>query len=188
MNVREKVKKNKKSGAVLASGLISLSVLGLHGLRDTIASTSTMPISVRLIKAIELTLSTSLSFGTLAMTAERGGYARLDPSLNRLIIDDNSSLAMAGGTPTVGRFTLKGASFPITVSVESTAVQLTNGIETVTVSQFNLLTAEAGGKVTITPDVGQNTITIPLGASLITRPGQSEGTYVGSTRIFANFQ
>ncbi|MCB1532180.1 MAG: DUF4402 domain-containing protein [Alphaproteobacteria bacterium] len=180
--------KKEKSHNLLKTGLISLSCFGLHALRGVIASTATLPITVRLVRAIELTVSTSLSFGTLAMTLDRAGQARIDTSLNQLVIDNNSSLALAGGTPRVGRFTVKGAAFPVTVSIEDTAVKLTNGVTAVTVNNFNILTANGGNKITITPQIGQNSFTVPVGASLVTKPGQLTGTYVGSTRIFANFQ
>lgn len=178
----------KLSKAAVKVGLISLSCLCVCALRAVVASTATLPISVRLVRAIELTVSTALSFGTLAMTLDRGGEARMDTTLNRLVIDDNSSLVLAGGTPQLGRFVVKGSTLPVTVSVENTVVKLTNGVATVTVDNFNLLTANGGAKVTITPLAGQNTFTVPVGASLVTKPGQAEGSYVGATRIFANFQ
>lgn len=173
---------------LVTTALVSLSCFTLQALRGVIASTATLPITVRLIRAIEITVATSLDFGTLAMTVDRAGSATIDPSLNRLVIDDNSSLALAGGTPQVGRFTVRGSAFPVTVSVEDTSVKLTNGIETVTVNSFNLMTVNGGSQVTVTPQAGQNSFTIPVGASINTKAGQLDGTYVGSTRIFANFQ
>ncbi len=184
---RTQSKKNI-SKPLVTSALISLSCFTLQALRGVIASTATLPISVRLVRAIEITLETSLDFGTLAMTLDRAGAARMDTSLNQLIIDDNSSLALAGGTPQVGRFTIKGSAFPVTVSVEETSVKLTNGVETLTINSFNLMTANGGSQVTVTPIAGQNSFTVPVGASLVTKTGQLDGTYVGSTRIFANFQ
>ena len=186
-------KRNKRQGKeykkpLMTTALVSLSFFTLQALRGVIASTSTLPISVRLIRAVEITLESSLDFGTLAMTLDRAGTARMDTSLNRLIIDNNSSLALAGGTPQVGRFTVSGSTFPVTVSIEDTSVQLTNGIESLTVNGFNLMTVNGGTQVTVTPQIGQNSFTIPVGASLNAKPGQLDGTYVGSTRIFANFQ
>jgi len=180
--------KSKSAKRLAISAVVSLSCFTLHALRDVVASTATLPITVRLIRAIEITLDTALDFGTLAMTLDRAGTARIDTSLNRLVIDNNSSLALSGGTPQVGRFKIKGSVFPVTVSVEETSVRLTNGVDTLTVNSFNLLTGNGGTQVTVTPQVGQNSFTIPVGASLSTKPGQLDGTYVGATRIFANFQ
>ena len=187
------LKKRQKEGSkfkkpLVTSALISLSCFTLQALRGVVASTGTLPISVRLIRAVEITLATSLDFGTLAMTMDRAGTARMDTSLNRLIIDGSSSLALAGGTPQVGRFTVRGTAFPVTVSVEDTSVKLTNGVETLTVSSFNLMTNNGGTRVTVTPQIGENSFTVPVGASLTAKAGQLDGTYVGSTRIFANFQ
>ena len=186
----QKHKKDGKSYArpLVTSALGSLSCFTLQGQRDVIASTGTLPISVRLIRAVEITLATSLDFGTLAMTLDRAGTARMDTSLNRLIIDNNSSLALAGGTPQVGRFTISGSAFPVTISIEDTSVQLTNGVESLTVNGFNLMTDNGGSQITVTPQAGQNSFTIPVGASILAKPGQLDGTYVGTTRIFANFQ
>lgn len=183
---QDRSKNNAKSLAVTA--LVSLSCFTLQALRGVIASTATLPISVRLIRAIEITLESSLDFGTMAMTLDRAGTARMDTSLNRLIIDDSSSLSLSGGTPHVGRFTIKGSAYPVTVSVEDTVVKLTNGVDTLTINSFNLMTVNGGSQVTITPQIGENSFTVPVGASVFAKPGQLQGTYVGATRIFANFQ
>lgn len=187
--LRKSEKKNRDIvKPLVASALVSLSCFTAQALRTAVASTATLPITVRLIRAIEITLDTSLDFGTLAMTLDRAGTARMDTSLNRLVIDNNSSLSLSGGTPQVGRFTIKGSAFPVTVSVEETSVQLTNGVDTLTVNSFNLMTVDGGARITVTPQAGQNSFTVPVGASLIAKPGQLDGTYVGTTRIFANFQ
>ena len=188
MSKKPKNIKKKIAKPLIGTALVSLSCLSIESLKEVIASTATLPISVRLLRAVEITLNTSMDFGTLAMTLDRGGTARIDPNLNRLIIDDNSSLALAGGVPRVGRFTVRGTPYPISVSVEDTSVRLTNGLQTLTVNNFNILTNDAGAQVTITPQAGENTFTVPIGATLNTKSGQLDGTYVGTTRIFANFQ
>lgn len=185
---RHKKRKNKIKKPLVTTALISLSCFTLQALRGVIASTGTLPISVRLVRAVEITLATSLDFGTLAMTLDRAGSARMDTTLNRLIIDDNSSLALAGGTPQVGRFTVRGTYFPVTISIEDTSVKLTNGVETLTVNSFNLMSNNGGTHITITPQIGESSFTVPVGASLTAKAGQLDGTYVGTTRIFANFQ
>ncbi len=169
-------------------GLVSLGMFSVMALRSAVAGTGTLPIVVRLVKAIEVTVATSLDFGTLAMSPDEAGRARMDPSLNRLLIDDNNSLSLAGGVPKVGRLLIKGSSFPVTISIEDTSVQLTNGIGSVTVHNFNFKTANGGARVTMTPQLNASSFTVPVGATLLTKPEQAEGTYVGTTRIFANFQ
>ncbi|MCB1721151.1 MAG: DUF4402 domain-containing protein [Alphaproteobacteria bacterium] len=169
-------------------GLVTLSMFSALALRSVIASTATLPIIVRLVKAIEVTVATSLDFGTLVMDPEEAGRAAINPSLNRLILDNENSLSLAGGTPKVGRLRIKGSAFPVSISIEDTSVHLTNGLTDVTVNNFNFVSADGGTRVTITPQAGQVSFTVPVGATLHTKPGQSEGTYVGTTRIFANFQ
>lgn len=178
----------KFSKAIAASGMVSLSLFTSMALKTVAAATATMPIIVRVINAVEVTIATSLDFGTLAMAPERAGSALIDPSLNRLVLDNNNSLSLAGGAPKVGRLVIRGATLPVAISIEDTAVQLTNGVTNVTVNNFNFVSANGGPKVTITPQAGSSTFTIPVGATLITKAGQASGTYSGTTRVFANFQ
>lgn len=187
------MQKEGKTGAKMKknlakAGLVSLSMLGAVALKTAVASTATLPIMVRLIKAIEVTVATSLDFGTLAMAPDEAGRAYMDPALNRLVLDDRNALNLAGGVPKVGRLVVRGAAFPVAISIEDTNVQLTNGITSVTVNDFNFVSADGGTRVTITPQTDQPSFTVPVGATLLTKPGQAEGTYVGSTRVFANFQ
>jgi len=174
--------------AVATGGLVTLTMFSAIAMRYALASTATLPIIVRLVKAIEVTVATSLDFGTLAMAPELAGRAKMDPSLNRLILDDSNALSIAGGVPKVGRLIVRGSSFPVSISIEDTSVQLTNGLTNVTVNNFNFVSADGGTRITVTPQANQASFTVPVGATLITKPGQAEGTYVGTTRIFANFQ
>lgn len=188
--MRKDSQKNQHSSLkkAAAGGLITLSMFSALAFRSVVASTATLPIIVRLVKAIELTVATSLDFGTLAMAPEEPGRAHMDPGLNRLVLDDRNALSLAGGTPKVGRLVVKGSAFPVSISVEETSVQLTNGVTAVTVNNFNFISSEGGTQVTVTPELNQASFTVPVGATLITKPGQADGTYVGTTRVFANFQ
>lgn len=183
-----KKQKNKRLKQAAAGGLVTLSMFGALAVRSVVASTATLPIMVRLIKAIEITVATSLNFGTLAMAPEEPGMAHMDPGQNRLILDDRNALSLAGGTPKVGRLRIRGSTFPVSISIEETSVKLTNGVTGVTVNDFNFLSADGGTRVTITPALDQPSFTVPVGATLVTKPGQADGTYVGTTRVFANFQ
>ena len=174
---------------VLLSGLLTLGCAGyIQNFKTAQAATASLPIVVRLIRAIEMTIGASLTFGTLAMTADQGGRASIHPSDNRFVIDEGGSLALAGGTPQAGRINVKGASFPVTISLEDTAVHLTNGLASVTVQDFNILTDNGGHRIDFTPALGQNSFTVPIGGTLVTKAQQPTGTYVGRTRIYINFQ
>lgn len=185
---KAKKKRSAFQRFALAS-MIPLSCLGaLHFFKVALAATSTLPIKARLIRAIEVTVSTSLNFGTLAMTQDRGGQARMDPGANRLVVDNNSSLSLAGGVPQAGRLIIKGAAHPISISIEDSVVNLTNGVTSVSVNDFNFIREGAGNKVTVTPSADDQVFTVAVGATLVTKPKQASGSYVGTTRIFANFQ
>lgn len=188
----KKVKKQDPSKIKVrlgASAAVVMAALAGYQAMHAVAATATLPIVVRLLRAIELTINTKLDFGSLAMTLDRAGQATMDPALNRLLIDDNSSLSLAGGKPTAGRLFLKGAELPVAISLEDTIVKLTNGTGTVEVGDFNLMSADGGTKITFTPTNTQTySFTVPIGATVKTRTGQLTGTYVGTTRIFASYQ
>ena len=188
MQKKGKTIRKKKKHGLAKTGLVTLSLYSAMALRSVFAGTATLPIMVRLVKAIEVTVATSLDFGTLAMAPDEAGRAYIDPALNRLVLDDRNALNLAGGVPKVGRLVVRGAAFPVSISIEDTNVQLTNGITNVTVNNFNFVSADGGTRVTITPQPSQPSFTVPVGATLLTKPGQAEGTYVGTTRVFANFQ
>lgn len=153
-----------------------------------IAATATLPIIAKLVRAVEITVNTSLDFGVLAFTADHVGQARVDPATNLLVTDAQNSLFRVGGRPQAGRVIIRGSEFPVQISMEQTAVQLTNGHNFVTVADFNFINNQVGSRVTITPDLSSNLISLPIGATLKTRIGQMSGSYVGSNRVFANYQ
>lgn len=168
------------AAAALVSGLAAW---------QAVAATADLRIIAKLIRAIDVTVNTALDFGTLAMTVDRAGHATMDPSVNRLLIGNNGSLSLAGGLPSVGRLRIKGAEFPVHISIEDASVKLTNGVNTVTVDNFNIQSAHGGAKMTFTPvDLQAYSLTVPVGATLKTQPGQASGTYTGVTRIFASYQ
>lgn len=173
-------------GVVFLSCLSGLFLYNYNRLR---AATATLPIYARLVKAVEITVGESLDFGTLAvMTSEKAGRVRMTPDGEALVMEGDGSFDVAGGTPRAGRLHIRGAAFPISLSIDRSVVNLSNGQSTVLVSNFNFMDENRGSHVTITPVAGQDTMTVAVGASLSTRPGQMMGTYVGSARIYANFQ
>lgn len=185
-----KTAKPQKSAKVRlgTATLVALSGFGAYHGVQAIAATATLPIIARLIRAVDLTINTTLDFGTLAMTVDRAGQATVDPALNHLFIDDNSSLSLAGGKPAAGRLQVRGVEYPVAISIAEQTVKLTNGTDSVLVDDFNLVTLNGGIKMTFTPTQGTASFTVPIGATINTRPGQVSGTYVGVNRIFASYQ
>lgn len=182
---REKGSKVKPVSAGAAVALVSLSSFSVM---KAVAATATLPIIAKFIRAIEVTVNTSLDFGTLAITNDVAGHATLDPLSSSLRIDGQGGLALAGGVPRAGRIQIKGAPMAVNVTVEDQNVQLTNGTTFLTINNFNFITANGGPQITVTPSGPGNSAILNVGASVNTRPGQLTGTYVGSNRIFANYQ
>lgn len=189
MMTKSKKSKGKTTKAAVATGaaavMVSLSSVSYF---KAMAATATLPILAKIIRAIEVTVNTSLDFGTLAITNDIAGLATLDPLSSELRVDGNGGLALAGGVPRAGRIQIKGATMPVNVSMETNNIQLTNGTTFLTINNFNFLTANGGAQVTVTPTGPGNAAVLSVGASINTRPGQLSGTYIGSNRVFANYQ
>jgi hypothetical protein len=182
--VQKPAMKKALAGAAAAT-MVSLSSMSVI---NAVAATATMPIIARVIRAIELTVNTSLDFGTLAVTAENAGAATLNPQTGQLTVLGEGGINPAGGAPRAGRIQLKGAPMPVQVSLETNNVQITNGTTFLTINGFNFDTAQGGPQVTVTPTGPGESAILTLGATINTRPRQLTGTYVGSNTIFANYQ
>lgn len=180
---KDKARKTLRNTAAVA--MVSLSSLTLY---KAVAATATLPILARVIRAIEVTVNTSLNFGTIAITDDVAAIATLNPQTNDLRVDGEGGLSVAGGVPKAGSLRIKGAPMPVLVSMETNNVQITNGTTFLTINNFNFNTASGGTQVTVTPTGPDNTAELTVGASINTRPRQLGGTYLGSSTIFANYQ
>lgn len=176
-------KKIARNGAAVV--MVSLSSVSLF---KAVAATATLPIVAKVIRAIEITINTSMDFGTIAVTDDVAAMATLDPATNALRLDGQGGLSSAGGVPRAGNLRIKGSSMPVRVSMASNNVQITNGSTFLTINNFNFNTASGGHQVTVTPTGPDNTVQLSVGASLNTRARQLTGTYIGSSTIFANYQ
>ena len=184
---RAKSGKTKRSAVTTgaAAAMVSLSSLAYI---QAMAATATIPILAKIIHAIEVTVNTSLDFGTLAVTEDVAGLATIDPASSQMKIDGKGGLALAGGVPRAGRIQIKGAAMPVQVSMETNNVHLTNGSTFLTINNFNFMTANGGMQITVTPTAAAVPVVMSVGATVNIRPGQLTGTYVGSNRVFANYQ
>lgn len=172
-------------GGTAAAAVVSLSSFAVI---HAVAATATLPIIARIIRAIEITVNTSLDFGTLAVTAEQAGAATLDPLSGQLTISGQGGVNLAGGVPRAGRIQIRGAAVPVQMSMETNNVQITNGTTFLTINAFNFETANGGPQITITPGGPADSAVVAIGATINTRPRQLTGTYVGSNTVFANYQ
>jgi hypothetical protein len=165
--------------------MVTLSSLSVF---RAVAATATLPILAKLVRAIEVTINTSLDFGTLAVTEDKAGAATLDPATGNLTVSSEGGLNLAGGVPRAGKIQIRGAPMPVEMSLETNSLRITNGTDHLTVNNFNFLTAQGGPDVTVTPDGLHNTAIVALGATITTRPRQLTGTYIGTNTVFANYQ
>ncbi|MGZ9097426.1 MAG: DUF4402 domain-containing protein [Micavibrio sp.] len=173
-----------KAGAAVV--LVSLSAFGLT---RAVAATATLPIIAQIVRAIKITVNTSLNFGTLAVTnATSPGTASIDPLTGKLTVDSKGGLAFSGGTPTAGRVIIKGAALPVNVTIASPTMQIHNGPESLTVENFKLINRTGGPRATVTPFGPGSSIAINVGASITSRPGQVDGVYTGTNTLYANYQ
>lgn len=179
----QKARKAMRNGAAVA--LVTLSSVSMF---RAVAATATLPIVAKIIRAVEITINTSLNFGTLAVTQDVASVGTIDPSTNDLRVNGEGGLSLAGGKPSAGSIRIRGANMPVRVSVATNNVQLTNGTTFLTINNFNFDTASGGHQVTVTPTGPDNSVLVSVGASINTRARQLSGTYVGSSTIFANYQ
>lgn len=182
---RKPVKTRKVIGGAAALAVVSLSSFAVI---HAVAATTTLPIIARIIRAIEITVNTSLDFGSLAVTADNAGAATLDPRNGQLTLSGQGGVNLAGGVPRAGRIRLRGAPIPVQISMETNNVQITNGTTFLTINAFNFETANGGPQITVTPGGPADSAIIAVGATINTRPRQLTGTYVGSNTVFANYQ
>ena len=174
--------------ACVAVAALAFFVLYAGLTRASASVSAVLPVKVSLLRAIDLNVQAELNFGTLVLTVDSEGRARLDPQSSQLFLDDFSGLAVAQGDPQVGLLELRGAGVPIVLSVEDETVTLTNGISTIDVTNFNLMTADGGTVVTLEPLNEFDPVLVPVGATLETSQGQMSGIYTGFTRVFASYQ
>lgn len=175
--------------AIKAGAAVVLVSLSAFGLTRAVAATATLPVIAQIVRAIKVTVNTSLNFGTLAVTnVTSPGTATIDPMTGKLSLDSKGGLAFSGGTPTAGRVTIKGVALPVNVTIASPTMQIYNGAESMTVENFKLINRTGGPRVTVTPFGPGSSIAINVGASITSRPGQVDGVYTGTNTLYANYQ
>lgn len=169
-----------------AAALVTLTCLAGA---SAVAATATLQIFAKVVRAIDVSATAALDFGTLAVTAAASGRMTLKPTTGEIVLDNNGGLSFAAGVPQAGRVRLKSiGDMPVDVSVAQKTVTLTNGTATLQVRDFNFQTDNGGPSATIVPELTASSVTFPVGATLVSKPQQVTGTYVGSNVIFANYQ
>lgn len=168
-----------------AAAMVTISSFSLY---KAVAATGTLSIMARIVRAIEITINTSLNFGTIGAPEDLAATATLDPYSGAVRIDTAGGVSIATGYPTAGQLRIRGSSHPVQVSFAHDQMQLTNGTAVMTVDNFNFNIDGGGTQATVTPTGINNSALLSVGARLNTRPQQVTGTYIGSNTIFANYQ
>lgn len=176
------------SRALKATSLTALVTLSSLSLYRAVAATATLPIIARIIRAIEVTVTASLDFGTLALTRSATAELKLEPETSQLRVDGTGAISSIGPQPKPGVIRIKGAPQSVIVSVETNNMFISNGNSFMTVNNFQLGSNQAGPTITVTPDAANSSILFPVGATLNARTGQVTGVYTGTNTIFANYQ
>lgn len=184
-----KGRKKAAAGRALKTGaaavLVTLSSVSVF---RAVAATATLPVLARIVRAIEITINTSLDFGTIALTEDVAAKAVIDPYTGNLKLDGEGGVNLAGGYPRAGNVRIKGAPIPVHVSLQTNNLRLTNGTTHLTVNDFNINTAKGGPEATITPTGPGHSIVLSIGATMNARAQQLTGTYTGVNTIFADYQ
>ncbi len=152
------------------------------------AETVVVPVVAKLVRAVEVSVNASLDFGDLAFAADQDGEARLDPASNMLVPEGKNNLQSVGGKPQAAQIVIRGAEYPVQLSMDQPSIRLSNGRDFVTVSDFHFINAQTGSRVTVMPDTQGGDIILPIGATLRTRVGQMSGSYVGVGSINADYE
>lgn len=176
------------SGPLARCALLVLLAAGCGGALQAYAATAILPVTARLVRAVEISVNASLDFGVLSFSPTQAGQARLDAATSALVNTGDGGLTSVSGKPQAGQIVIQGTEVPVQLSLEQSSVRLSNGHDFVVVSDFNFMNQGAGDRITINPDPQDRPITLPLGATLHTRVGQTSGTYVGVNRIYAHYE
>ena len=160
----------KKSVIALAAAAAVLSATSTAMAADGVGTAN-----ASVVAAIAIAENTQMNFGTISSTGTAGtvvlatGGTATDTNVTRL----------AGGTLAAGAFTISGGSgSAYTITMPASAVTLTSGSDTMTVSSF---THTASGTLPAATEA------INIGATLAVGASQAAGTYAGSYTITVNY-
>lgn len=135
---------------------------------------------------VVLNVSEDLVFGTIFETGAGTVEILSDGTRN---VSGGVQTISGAGIASQGILTLAGSTgLSIEISVTATSFTMTNGTDTMTVSDFHLVTNSGGPSATITIPGATNPRNFNVGATLSVSAGQAEGAYSGDFVIVANYQ
>jgi len=142
-------------------------------------ATATAAASATIITPISITKTVDLNFGNIAVSATTAGTVILDPTGSRSTGGGGGvTLPATTGSPTAASFDVAGAaSFTYAITLPSSSVNITSGLNTMAVSTFTSSPSATG----LLSSGGTQTLTV--GATIAVAAGQAPGTYTNSTAL-----
>lgn len=150
-------------------------VFGAFGSNAAMAASADAQAKVKIVAPVTLVNKIALDFGTV-VSGTAASTVAVDAASARTC---GTGLTCAG-TPTASSFEVGGTSGEIVViTVPSTAVTLTSGANTMTVTGFT-----AVSPITL----GATVTTFRVGGTLNVGANQAQGAYTGTFSVSANYQ
>ncbi|MFX1704533.1 DUF4402 domain-containing protein [Chitinophaga sp. CC14] len=139
--------------------------------QETASATATATI----VTPISIVKDVDMNFGNVAVQSTAGGTVVLTPAGVRSTTGGVTLPSTATGTITAASFTVTGTgNYSYSITLPSTALTITSGSNTMTVTNF---TSDPSGVGTLTA----GTQTLNVGATLNVSAAQAAGTYVSGT-------
>ncbi|MBS0027752.1 DUF4402 domain-containing protein [Chitinophaga sp. 22321] len=161
----------KKLSIIAFVSLALMAVSPRISAQETASATATATI----VTPISIVKDVDMNFGNVAVQSTAGGTVVLTPAGVRSRTGGVTLPSTATGTVTAASFTVTGTgSYSYSITLPSTALTITSGSNTMTVTNF---VSNPTGVGTLT--AGTQTLTV--GATLNVSAAQAAGTYVSGT-------
>ncbi|WP_246496580.1 DUF4402 domain-containing protein [Chitinophaga varians] len=139
--------------------------------QETASATATATI----VTPISITKDVDMNFGNVAVQSTAGGTVVLSPAGVRTVTGGATLPSTATGTVTAASFTVTGTgNYTYSITLPSTALTITSGSNTMTVTNFVSNPSGVG-------QLSSGTQTLTVGATLNVSAAQPAGTYVSGT-------
>ncbi|PUZ22822.1 hypothetical protein DCC81_20585 [Chitinophaga parva] len=161
----------KKFNCISAITLVFAAITTSVSAQETASATATATI----VTPISIVKDVDMNFGNVAVQSTAGGTVVLTPAGVRTATGGVTLPSTATGTITAASFTVTGTgNYTYSITLPSTALTITSGANTMTVTNF---TSDPLGVGTL----AAGTQTLNVGATLNVSAAQAAGTYVSAT-------
>ena len=180
----------KKQTRKVLLGAVTLAAVAAAG-HNANAANTTLPMTAKIIAAVQITQNQALDFGTLTIHAAKSGTLTVDGVAQTRTAGGAGGISLVGGAGAQeGLFTLKGATgVPIEVTAPATA-KINNGGTSLVVDKFTI--NNAAGTINATPFVrtlaAATETGFKVGGRLTVPAASGVGTYNGTVTLTALYQ